>query len=70
MIAVYVDYKKFWEMGGGKRGRRKRRCGSVVVEALCYKLYVAGPSAAQGAGIYSASDRNEYQKQKSNVSGE
>jgi hypothetical protein len=27
-------------------------------------------SAALGPGIYSASNRNEYQKQKNNVSGE
>jgi hypothetical protein len=26
--------------------------------------------AAQGPGVYSASNRNEYQKQKNNVSGE
>jgi hypothetical protein len=26
--------------------------------------------AALGPGVYSASNRNEYQKQKSNVSGE
>jgi hypothetical protein len=27
-------------------------------------------SAALGPGVYSASNRNEYQKQKNNVSGE
>jgi hypothetical protein len=59
--------------------------GSVVVEALCYKLEGHGFEtrwgewkfpvflilpAALGPGVYSASDRNEYQKQKNNVSGE
>jgi hypothetical protein len=32
--------------------------GSVVVKALCYKL--------QGTGVYSASNRNEYQKHNNN----
>jgi hypothetical protein len=60
-------------------------CGSVVVKALWYKpegaglipdevifflIYLILP-AALGPGVYSASDRNEYQKQKNNnVSGE
>jgi hypothetical protein len=56
-------------------------CGSVVVKALRYKpegrgfetwyffyIYLILP-AALGPGVYSASNRNEYQKQK-NVSGE
>jgi hypothetical protein len=59
--------------------------GSVVVKALCYKaedrrfknrwmnffsIYLILP-AALGPGVYSASNRNEYQKQKNNhVSGE
>jgi hypothetical protein len=54
-------------------------CGSVVVEALCYKpesrgletrwakwivsLYLTLP-AALGPGVYSASNTNEYRKQK------
>jgi hypothetical protein len=52
--------------------------GSIVVEALCYKLEGLRPDevnmhissiyeilpAAPGPGAYSASDRNEYQKQK------
>jgi hypothetical protein len=58
---------------------------SVVVEALCYKLagrgfetrrselifssYLILP-AALGPGVYSAFNRNEYQKQKNYVSGE
>jgi hypothetical protein len=37
-------------------------CGSVVVKALCYKL--EGHGFALGSGVYSASDRKEYQKQK------
>jgi hypothetical protein len=55
---------------------------SVVVEALCYKpegqgfrtrwgewifsIYLILP-AGLGSGVYSASNRNEYQKQKNNV---
>jgi hypothetical protein len=58
--------------------------GCVVVELLCYKsegrgfetrwdewissIYLSLP-AALGPGVYSASNRNEYQKKK-NVSGE
>jgi hypothetical protein len=45
------------------------RCG-VVVKALCYKQH--GPyltlPATLGPGVHSASNRNEYQKQK-NVLG-
>jgi hypothetical protein len=55
----------------------------LVVKALCYKpegrgfdpdevkfpIYLILP-AALGPGGYSASNRNEYQKQKNNVSGE
>jgi hypothetical protein len=55
--------------------------GIVVVEALCYKPEGRGfetrcgelifsiyliLSAALGPGVYSASNRNEYQKQKNN----
>jgi hypothetical protein len=59
--------------------------GRVVVKALCYKpeglglqtwwgewifsIYLILP-AALGLGVYSASNRNENQKQKNNVSGE
>jgi hypothetical protein len=59
---------------------------SVVVEELCYKpegysfetrcgeriffsIYLI-LAAALGPGVCSASNRNEYQKQKNNVSGE
>jgi hypothetical protein len=58
--------------------------GSVVVKALCYKpesrgfetqwgeyifsIYLILP-AALGPGVHSASNRNEYQKQKTKVSG-
>jgi hypothetical protein len=41
--------------------------GNVVVKALCHKP--EGP-AALGPGVYSASNRNKYQKQRNNVSGE
>jgi hypothetical protein len=34
-----------------------------------FSLYLILP-AAQGPGVHSASNRNEYQKQKNNVSGE
>jgi hypothetical protein len=59
--------------------------GDVVVKELCYKPECRGfltrlgelifsiyliLSAALGPGVYSASNRNEYQKQKNNVSGE
>jgi hypothetical protein len=60
-------------------------CGSVVVEALCYKpegrkfktrwgewifsIYLI-ILAALGPGVYSTLNRNEHQKQKSNVPGE
>jgi hypothetical protein len=51
--------------------------GSVALKALCYNRNVAGSirhkvnfSVYLGPGIYSASNRNEYQKQKNNVSGE
>jgi hypothetical protein len=59
--------------------------GSVVIKAvrynpegrgfetrwgeLIYSIYLIFP-ATLGPGVYSASNRNEYQKQKSNVSGE
>jgi hypothetical protein len=54
--------------------------GSIVVEALCCKPEGAGSRPDEvneffpiylilGPGVYSASDRNEYQKQK-NASGE
>jgi hypothetical protein len=52
-----------------------------MVKALCYKpegsgfeirifpIYLILP-AALGPGVHSASNRNEYQKQKNNVSAE
>jgi hypothetical protein len=62
-----------------------RARGSVVVEALCYKpedsgfetrwgewlfqIYLILP-AALGPGVYSASNRNEYQKRRNNISVE
>jgi hypothetical protein len=59
--------------------------GSLVVKALSYRPEGRGfetrwgewifsydliLSAALGHGVYSASSRNEYQKQKYNISGE
>jgi hypothetical protein len=58
---------------------KHRARSSVVVMALCYK--VGGECiffffsislilpAALGPGVYSASNRNEYQKQRNNVTG-
>jgi hypothetical protein len=59
--------------------------GSLVVKALCYKpeshgletqcvkcnfsIYLNLPSAL-GSAVYQAYNRNEYQKQNSNISGE
>jgi hypothetical protein len=50
--------------GSGERG-------SLVVKALCYKPEGRGFEilmAALGPGVYSASNSNEYQKHKNNVS--
>jgi hypothetical protein len=58
-----------------------RAHSSVVVKALCYKLEGSGFGewifsiylillAPLGPGVHSASNRNEYQKQKKNVSGQ
>jgi hypothetical protein len=60
-----------------KQRRRVGACSSVVVEALCYKVKDLSPDevieffsnylilpATRGPGVYSASNRNEYQKQK------
>jgi hypothetical protein len=69
-------------MNGGGGGEAR---GSVVVKALCYKSEGRGFDfqwderifsiclilpAALGPGVHSASNRNEYEKQKNNVSGE
>jgi hypothetical protein len=42
--------------------------GRVVVKAVCYKPEGRGFESRLGPGIYSDSNRNEYQKQKNNVS--
>jgi hypothetical protein len=41
----------------------------ISVSCLIFSIYLILP-AALGPGVYSASNRNEYQKQKNNVSGE
>jgi hypothetical protein len=38
-------------------------------DEVIFSIYLILP-AALGPGVYSASNRNEYQKQKNNVSGE
>jgi hypothetical protein len=54
--------------------------GNAVVKAICFKpggrgfeeffsIYLILP-AALGPGLYSASNRNKYQKRKNNVAGE
>jgi hypothetical protein len=42
--------------------------GSNEVNELFFNL--PNPSDALGPAVYSASNRNEYQKQKNNISGE
>jgi hypothetical protein len=80
-IYIFI-YKKITEMSVyTSRGPH----GSVVVKAVCYTAEALGGSrpdevnflsiylilpAALDPGFYSASDRNEYQKQKKNVSWE
>jgi hypothetical protein len=43
--------------------------GSKPDEVTDFFMYLILP-ATLGPGVYSASDRNEYQKQKNNISGE
>jgi hypothetical protein len=40
-----------------------------VPDEMNFSIYLVHP-AALGPGVYSASNRNEYQKQENNVSGE
>jgi hypothetical protein len=42
---------------------------SSIHDEVIFSIYLIIP-AALGPGVYSASNRNEYQKQKNNVSGE
>jgi hypothetical protein len=73
-----LDTFKIYPSVGGARG-------SVVVKAQCYKPEGRGFETgwgkwflssypilpvSQGPGVYSVSNRNEYQKHKNNVSGE
>jgi hypothetical protein len=46
----------------------RRVAGSRPEEVNIFSIYLIVP-AAVGPGVYSASNRNEYQKQKNNVSG-
>jgi hypothetical protein len=75
MLIIFMDVKQ-----GGRVTH-----GSVVVKALCWKqegrgfktrwsewmfsIYLILPTAL-GPEVYSASNRNEYQKKKNNVSRE
>jgi hypothetical protein len=48
----------------------KRKVAGSVPDEVIFSVYLFLP-AALGLGVYSASNRNEYQKQKNNnVSGE
>jgi hypothetical protein len=49
-------------------GRKVTGSRPDEVNNFFFSIYLILP-AALGPGIYSASDRNEYQKQKNNVSG-
>jgi hypothetical protein len=68
-----------------KCGEEGRTRGSLVVKALCYKPQVRGfwtrwfelifsvyliLPVTLGTGVHSASNRNWFQKQENNVSGE
>jgi hypothetical protein len=47
-----------------------RKVEGSIPDEVIFKIYLILP-AALGPGVYSASNRNEYQKQKNNnVSGE
>jgi hypothetical protein len=48
----------------------RKVAGSRPEEVNAYFSIYFIPPAALGPGVYSASNRNEYQKQKNNVSGE
>jgi hypothetical protein len=42
----------------------------VVIEIFFFSIYLVLPAALGPGGVYSASNRNEYHKQKTNISGE
>jgi hypothetical protein len=44
--------------------------GSILDEVNDFSQYITIRLAALGLGVYSASKRSEYQKQKNNVSGD
>jgi hypothetical protein len=73
---VYTMWECYNSIGQGTRG-------SIVVKALWYKLEgrrfetqwgeflnLPNPSGRSRPWVYSASNRNEYEKQNNNVSGE
>jgi hypothetical protein len=81
LAKLYIQSLNFLMLCKGMKGAR----GSVVVKTLCYKPEGHGFEtqwgewylsiylillAATGHGVYSPSNRNEYQKHKNNVSGE
>jgi hypothetical protein len=48
---------------------KRKCCGFTRLGEYIFSIYLLLP-AALGHGVYSASNRNEYQKQKNNISGE
>jgi hypothetical protein len=46
-----------------------RKVAGSIPDEVIFEIYLIHP-AALGLGVYSASNRNEYQKHKNNVSGE
>jgi hypothetical protein len=46
-----------------------RKVAGSIPDEVSFLIYLIFP-AALGPGVYSASNRNEYQKHKNNVSGE
>jgi hypothetical protein len=56
-LLIIILYATNWKVAGS------------IPDELIFLIYLIIP-AALGSGVYSASNRNEYQKHKNNVSGE
>jgi hypothetical protein len=56
--------------GGGHYVTRRKDAGSRPDEVNTFSLIYLILPASLGPGVHSASNRNEHQKQKNNVSGE